>query len=179
MYFRKGMLFFLLTLLLGFSSGCGKMLSEKEAIFQTKEASEEAFKHSDVKPNFNGQALSLYLPTSMEIKEQTNNNMILTGGDNQTYILFFNLMENQTSRLNYKVASSKENNLLLESYRDDSRFSYVRVLPVNDSNEYELQVSVGGVKITTYAEKGELASDSEKMMDIVNSVQYSGSLVRE
>ncbi|UOQ94168.1 hypothetical protein MUO14_04150 [Halobacillus shinanisalinarum] len=156
------------------------MLSEKQAISQTKEASEQAFKHSDVEPNFDGQALSVYLPASMGVKEQTNSNMILTESDNQTYILFFNSMEKQSSRLNYKVASSKkENHLLLESYRDGNRFSYVRVLPLNNTNEYELQVSVGGVKITTYAEKGELASDSEKMMDIVNSVQYSSKIVRE
>ncbi|WP_079530556.1 hypothetical protein [Halobacillus hunanensis] len=176
MYLMKGMLFIVMAMLLG---GCSFMLSEKEAISQTKEASLKAFEQENMKPNYDGQALSMYLPDSMEVKQQANNNIVIKEGSDQTYILFYNAMETQASRLNYKTASTIDENLLLQSYKDKDRFSYVRVLPLNEKEEYELQVSVGGVKITTYTEKGQLASDSEKMMKIANSVQYSGNLVRE
>ncbi|MFD2926262.1 hypothetical protein [Halobacillus naozhouensis] len=176
MYLIKGILFIVLAMLLG---GCNFMLSEKEAISQTKEASLKAFEQESMEPNYDGQALSMYLPGSMEVKQQANNNIVMTEGNEQTYILFYNSMESQASRLNYKAASTIDKSLLFQSYKDEDRFSYVRVLPLNKEEEYELQVSVGGVKITTYTEKGELVSDSEKMMEIANSVQYSGSLVRE
>ncbi|MFD1019084.1 hypothetical protein [Thalassobacillus hwangdonensis] len=153
-------------------SGCGMFMSEDDALKKTKEVSETAFSEEDVKSNTDALGFTLYLPDSMEISDESKSNLIIAEGD-QTFILFYNSMEERTSKLNYESASKVEDNILLEAFEDDDRFGYVRILPINEQDKYELQVGVGGVKITTYTEKSDLPDDAEKMMKIANSIAYT------
>lgn len=161
----------LLTILAFVLGGCSFFMSEEDAISQTQEVAKTTFEKNETETNHEAGSFSLYLPDSMKISEESNSNLILNEGE-QTFILFYNPKEERKSKLNYQAASEKDEHLLLESFEDKGRFGYVRVLPINEEEKYELQVGVGGVKVTTYAEKDSLKNDAEKMMKIANSIAY-------
>jgi hypothetical protein len=142
--------------------------SEEQAIQDAKQAAETAFNNNDVEPNKELNQYSLYLPSGLEITENEKSNLILNDGD-QTFILFNNSLEDATSKLNFKAASAAKKADLIESFEDKNRFGYIRVLKI-DKDSYELQVGVGGVKITTYTTRGKMDNDAEMMMNIVNSI---------
>lgn len=152
-----------------FLAGCS-MKSEEEGLKAAQEAAKSTFNNNEVETNKNLDKFSLYLPSHFEIKEKSKSNLILQNA-NQTYILFYNMLEESTSKLNYQAAQSDENSLLLESFEDKKRFGYIRILSMKDEG-YELQVGVGGVKISTYTTTGKMAGDAEDMMNIANSIAY-------
>lgn len=161
----------ILTMLVFVLGACSFVMSEEDVISQTHEVAKMKFEKNETETNHKAGSFSLYLPDSMEVSEETNSNLILKE-DEQTFILFYNPKEERKSKLNYQAASEKHNHLLLESFEDEGRFGYVRVLPKSEEEKYELQVGVGGVKVTTYAEKDSLKNDAEKMMKIANSIAY-------
>ncbi|MBM7554924.1 hypothetical protein [Thalassobacillus pellis] len=150
-------------------AGCSYFKSEQDVIAEALKTTEKTFEMRETKPNHETTAFSLYLPNTMDITEESKNNVILTEGE-QTYVLFHNSMEEKTSDLNFLAASQAEKALLLESFIHNDRLGYIRVLPMEKDNSYELQVGVGGTKITTYTSKDHLVSDAEKMMKIANSL---------
>ncbi|MFC4403618.1 hypothetical protein [Gracilibacillus xinjiangensis] len=113
---------------------------------------------------------SLYLPEGYEIEEETSNNLLLKQED-QTYILFYNSFENETSQLNYEAIQDSDNQLKLEAFEDDNRFAYISIIE-HDGHSYQLQIGVGGVKITTISDMDNLVHDAEQMMKMANSVAY-------
>ncbi|WP_028783494.1 hypothetical protein [Thalassobacillus devorans] len=160
-----------LTILVFVLGGCSFFMSEEDAISKTYEVAKSTFEKNETKTNHKTDSFSLYIPDSMKISEESKSNLILNEGE-QTFILFYNPKEERKSKLNYQAASEKDNHLLLKSFEDEGRFGYIRVMPVNEEEKYELQVGVGGVKVTTYAEKASLMDDAEKMMKIANSIAY-------
>ncbi len=152
--------------------------SEKEIVQQTWKSAEQAFEDQTPTSNIKTGTISMYLPSAVKVEEQDANNIILSKGDKQTFIVFYNSMEDESSQLNYHSAGQKENRLLLKSFKDEDRFGYVRVLPVNKQNKYELQVGQGGVKITTYSKKSELEDNAALMMNITRSIHFKKSSSR-
>ncbi|MFC4556733.1 hypothetical protein ACFO3D_00745 [Virgibacillus kekensis] len=153
-------------------SGCS-MQSEEEAIKSAKEAADKVFSSKqEIKTNYTLDSFSMYLPNGLEVKEADASNAILEDGD-QTFIVFFNSLENTLSKISYKAAAAKKDEaLLLDTFKDKEKFGYIRILPHNEDNKYELQIGVGGVKITTYTSKGELDNDSEDIMKIAHSIAF-------
>ena len=149
-------------------SSCG-VKSEAEVVKDAKETTENIFHMEEViEPNQTLKFLSLYLPERLDVTDEDESNIILKDGG-QTYILFNNNLENKKSELNYQSAQHPDA-LLLESFQDADRFGYIRIMPQQDEN-YEMQVGIGGIKITTYTSKGKLNSDAEDLMKIVLSAQ--------
>ncbi|MDC3415079.1 hypothetical protein NC797_16370 [Aquibacillus sp. 3ASR75-11] len=142
--------------------------SEDETLKDVKKVTETEFSSTGVEPNTELEQFSIYIPNNLEIVEKGKSNLILEEGD-QSYVVFNNVFEDRASELNYKTASVAENPNLLESFTDDGRFGYVRIIKT-DEEEYELQVGIGGIKITTYSPLGSLESDAEMMMKIANSI---------
>ncbi|MFG6121204.1 MULTISPECIES: hypothetical protein [Thalassobacillus] len=168
---KKKVIGFTLAFLTLMLTGCSMFLSEEDAIADTRETAETSFNQNEMETNHEADSFSLYLPESMKVSEESQSNLILKEGE-QTFILFYNPKEERTSKLNYEAASEKDEHLLLESFEDEDRFGYVRVLPANEEEEYELQVGVGGVKVTTFSKKESIKKDTEKMMKIANSIAY-------
>lgn len=153
-------------------SGCS-LQSEEEAIKAAKKAAEAVFNSNEkVETNHELDTFSVYLPASMEVKKEDKSNVILKD-DDQKYIVFYNQLEGPKSKLNYKAASKSEKSLLLKSFKDNNKFGYIRILSNKEDENYELQVGVGGVKITTHSSKSELKSDSEMLMEIARSIAIS------
>ncbi|WP_117170641.1 hypothetical protein [Paraliobacillus sediminis] len=158
----------LLIISLFFLSACAP--SEDEALELTETAAKTVFEDNTTEPNNTLDSFSLYLPSGYEIIEESQSNLLLESGD-QTFILFYNALEDTTSELNYQAAEANGNNLLLQSFEDEGRFAFVKVSESGD--EYELQVGVGGVKITTQTSIRQLEDYTIEMMQIATSLAYT------
>ncbi|GGF05852.1 hypothetical protein GCM10010954_00210 [Halobacillus andaensis] len=159
--------------------GCSIGVSEEEAIDDTKVEVEEAFKEVNGTTNYEDSTISMYLPASMKIEENEMNNIVIKEGEDKTYLLFINSRESEMSRFHYNEALPSNDRLLMESFEDGEKFGYVRVLPMNEEQKYELQVGAGGTKITTYTSKKNLAADAHQMMKMAGSVKYSSSYAKD
>ncbi|WP_156291530.1 hypothetical protein [Oceanobacillus salinisoli] len=158
MTLKTWFIFFIATIALG---GCNTP-TEEEAVMQAREEAIMVFEEdTPIESNTELDDTALYISNKMEVQNADKNNLILEDG-NQTYILFNNPIEDQFSELNYHAAETNQA-LILESFQDNEKFGYIRVLP-DEEEGYELQVGVGGVKITTYTSKENLSDDAEEMM---------------
>ncbi|MDL4839387.1 hypothetical protein [Aquibacillus rhizosphaerae] len=159
-----------LTILIILISGCSQ--SEEEALKEARTIAESTFNSNSVEVNQDLEHFSLYLPNNFEIIEETQSNLILEKSD-QTYILFYNALEETTSELNYQAAESAGHFTLLESFENSDRFGYIGVVSSEEEDTYELQIGVGGVKITTYTSVNDMEEDAEAMMQMANSIAYT------
>lgn len=173
MKYRKYKLTAVLFILTVVLFGCS-FQSEEEAVNQAKESAKVVFNsNKSIESNHKVDEFSLYLPERMQVKEADKSNVILKDGD-QTFIVFYNSLEDASSRLGYKAAKT-ESSLLLESFKDDEKFGYIRVRSHNEEENYELQVGVGGVKVTTYTSKEQLDKDSKALMKVARSISTSST----
>lgn len=148
-------------------SGCS-LKSEENAIMDAKETAKQAFEdQTPIEANDEVNEQPLYLPANLEVQSGDETNLILEDGD-QTFIVFHNINEDNKSELNYHAAQMKEA-LALESFDDEEKFGYIRIL-ADEGEGYELQVGVGGVKITAYTTKGKLHQDALEMMKMAKFI---------
>lgn len=142
--------------------------SEEEVIQEANQIAERTFTSTQtITPISELDHFSLYIPKHLEVEEVDESNIILSDTE-QTYIVFHNKFENSTSELNYHLAEN-DNALLLESFQDEDKFGYISILS-EDEDKYEIQVGVGGVKITTYTDKKSMVNHAEELMKIALSI---------
>lgn len=156
-----------LLLLVFVVSSCSAK-SIEETLNDAKIAAETVFKNEQLtKTNYDLDDISFYLPKKLVVKEKVESNIILEDGK-QTYIVFYNEHEKPTSKLYYKTTENDEA-LSYKSFKDDSKFGYLQILP-DEGKGFEMQVGIGGVKITTYTKKRKMEKDAEELMKIVKSI---------
>lgn len=164
-YMISGILVLFIIIISAFSYKSDEMIFEEagqtvQEIFYSQEVPED---------NYKGEHFSFYLPDYMEVEEVDPYNAILYHG-NQTLIVFYNSFENSQSKVNYENAKTSEA-ILLESFSTDDMFGYIRLLAnTPDKDKVELQVGVGGVKVTTITEKGNVIEDAKTSMKIALSM---------
>lgn len=159
----KGMVSLLLLLLVVSCS----MKSEEDSVKEAFVEAEKGFISEDtLNPNQSLKHTSLYLPERFHVESEDVSNIILKDGE-QTYIVFYNNLEPATSKLGAS-SSQNEEALLFDSFKDKDKFGYIRLMPAIDK-KYEMIVGVGGVKITTYTMKQNMAQDAKEMMQISRS----------
>ncbi|WP_042146453.1 hypothetical protein [Paucisalibacillus sp. EB02] len=145
--------------------------SDESIIVQAGETADETFYSEDIpEDNYQGEHFSFFLPETMEVEEVDNFNAILENGD-KTIIIFYNTLEGNLSKLNYEAAKT-DDAILFESFEDDNKFGYIRVLPSETEGENELQIGVGGVKVTVFTTKSEVIKDAEDLMNIALSIVH-------
>ncbi|TCT19913.1 hypothetical protein EDD68_11642 [Melghiribacillus thermohalophilus] len=150
-------------------SGC-LFVSEEQIIDDTERAVKDAFLADPTEATEETDSLSLYVPEKMDMADATEYNLVLQDGD-QTYLLFFNPLEEDASRLLYE--SANKNDVLIDStFQSEEQFGYVVAVPYNDDGQYELIVGLGGKRISTVSEKRNLAEDAGLMMEMVRSISY-------
>ncbi|KAB8138328.1 hypothetical protein F9U64_05410 [Gracilibacillus oryzae] len=142
----------------------------EQVLEEAVDIAEEQFQQEKQSANHNVTNFSLYLPEGFEVEEEKSNNLVITR-ENQTYILFYNSFEDETSNLNYQAVQESGNQLKLESFEDNNRFSYISIIE-EDSHSVQLQIGVGGVKVTTISQMDQLVYDAEQMMKMANSIAY-------
>ncbi|WP_186578340.1 hypothetical protein [Aquibacillus kalidii] len=143
---------------------------EGEVIDQAKEIAEVTFHKDNIKSTRTVDNFSLYLPEELTVDQEENSNLVLSK-EEQIYLLFYNPLESSKSELNFQSAQAAGNYVLLESFTDDQRFGYIMVKTAK-KDAFELQIGVGGVKITTITSKVHLVEDAELMMKMANSIAY-------
>ncbi|WP_284139868.1 MULTISPECIES: hypothetical protein [unclassified Virgibacillus] len=145
--------------------------SEKTIIQDARKIAERTFKNAANEGENSEKAdLPFYLPKGFHVTEQDKNNIILENKE-QTFLIFNNGLESADSELNYTAAARNEDALLIESFQDKEKFGYIRIVP-DEENHYELQVGVGGVKITTFTPKTNLENDARELMKIALSLAF-------
>jgi len=150
------------------------MKSEATILKEVEEVSEAMFEEKEsIKANHQLDSLTLYIPEHLTIDEEDDSNIILSNQD-QIYIIFINHLEKPTSKLNYKAAQNSQA-LLMKSFQDNDSFGYIQVIP-EDDNTYELQIGVGGIKITTLTNKRKVVTDAEDLMKIAISTMNNNDL---
>lgn len=148
--------------------------SEEDVLDATEKIAAETFESkASIKVNQKLDHLSLYLPGNIYVEEETENNIILSDGQ-QTYITFYNKLEEPLSELYFHTAEEQNNEaLLLKSFQDNHKFGYIQVLPERDKT-YELQIGIGGVKITTLTSKDKMITHTKELMKIARSIVENG-----
>ncbi|MFD1038175.1 hypothetical protein ACFQ3N_07085 [Virgibacillus byunsanensis] len=153
-----------------FIVGCSPQ-TEEDVLQDTKEAAMNTFEDEEtIEANHEIDSFSFYLPNDLEVVEEDVFNVILEDGD-QTYIVFYNNLESPLSELHYNSAKN-DKSVLYESFKDGEKFGYIRVVP-GDDEDYEIQIGVGGVKITTYTTLGDLDNEAPELMKIARSIAES------
>lgn len=152
-------------LLGGCFGGQDNVLNEVEKTVKT------IFESPQLEPNHENKYLSYYLPQTLTIDQEIENNIVLADQD-KAYILFYNPNEKMNSKANYET--HKKNNiddLVLSTFSDEDRFGYVQVHQVSEKI-YSLTVGIGGVKMTTEAPLKKLNKSAEYMAELVTSISY-------
>lgn len=144
--------------------------TEESVLEEAINTAENTFRETSPESNSEVENFTLYIPDELDVDERNNNNAVLVSGDGQSYILFINDKENKNSTLNYETVRETGENEWLQSFEDAERFGYIYINPLD--GEYEVQLGVGGVKLTTISGKDSIVDDVAMMMAISNSVEY-------
>ncbi|WP_064092682.1 hypothetical protein [Rossellomorea aquimaris] len=165
---KASMVFFILVLIL---AGCNTTIdTEKE---QTAQVAEETFKNNNDKGKEEAGNIRFYLPFGAEIEKESSNNIIITKSSN-TFILFTNPQEDKDSDLLYKMAINDKESLVKHgTFKGDNRLGYYVIKKLENTEEYELVIGVGGTKVTTQSELEDLADHAEMMMKMATSVKHN------
>lgn len=159
-------LFLSFFIVIGLLAGCSSIENETK---ETIAAVEETFKGKAEETNSKNEDISFYIPSTMKIEEQAENNVIISKGD-QTFILFVNPVEPANSDVMYKSIESKKFSVD-KTFKDKDRFGYVKVYEI-DEKLYLVSVGIGGIKMTTEAKLSEISESAKEMMTVVSSVKY-------
>lgn len=161
-------IFFLILCFIGISMWSVKPV--EEVLSDAVEVAEKQFKDHSGEINTELAHFSIFLPEGFNVEEQSAHNLILTK-EEQTYILFYNELESEASRLNYNAVSDEnKNSKWLESFEDNERFGYIYITELEE--QFEVQLGVGGVKVTTISSQERLLEDVNDMMEMANSLAY-------
>lgn len=167
---KTGIAVIFLLLVFLFSISIWSIQPVEEVLNEAVEEAEEQFYEKPIEPNIQLNHFSLFLPDNFEVEEQSDYNLILDK-DGQTFILFYNALEEKSSRLNFEEAKQRSNHSQrLESFEEQDRFGFVHILENNE--QFEIQLGVGGVKVTTISSTGEMEENVGNMMKIANSLAY-------
>lgn len=144
--------------------------SKDEAISQAKQVAGSMFNEPAQKPTETTKGFSYYLPEGFKVKDEFENNVILTKGS-QEYILFVNPHESLNSDVVFNEIRGEKEEKGIETFNDKDRFGYISISPGEDK-KFELIVGIGGVKTTTMSTTSDLVENAKNMMIIANSVEY-------
>ncbi|MCM3666008.1 hypothetical protein M3204_16445 [Mesobacillus subterraneus] len=145
---------------------CSSSFSEDKV--EAKETVVDTFERTPEKTNNSTEDIDYHLPFGVEVEEESPNNVLLKNGS-RTYILFYNQLEKDDSKVVYEstVKQQKEWDVN-KTFVNNGKFGYMLVKKLKEG-QYQLIIGIGGVKLTT--ETDNIKKDAETMMKIANSVK--------
>lgn len=166
MYRKTVQSFIIISLLI--LAACSK--SEEDISHETLDQVKDIFFQTERILDEKNNSITYYIPKGLEIEEVDEHNIVLEG-KNQAYVIFKNPLESPTSDRLYHLAKIDEA-MLYESFESEDMFAYIRIRPDYDQEPelYELQIGVGGVKVTTNVKLKEIPKEAEKLMKIAKSI---------
>lgn len=151
-------------------AGCGKSFDEQvsEGIITVQ----AAFEQQPIKANTTENNINLYLPEDYVIDPSKEEHNYLIHSSDDQYILFINEEEPENSQLNYDILmkSDDESIIKVEQLQGEKHFGFVAVKQFSEK-EYELIVSIGGIKLSTVTNEKKIDYKLANMIDIVRSVE--------
>ncbi|AYC29881.1 hypothetical protein [Paenisporosarcina cavernae] len=151
-------------------SGCSASIDEQaENGFQdAKDKMESAPKD----PNEKVDDVSFYLPGGFLVQEESDETNIVLKQGQDSYVLFINPNEANDSHLFYDLLQAEKKEVIVaeETFESNGNFGFVAILPSGE-DQYEIMVSIGGVKMTTISDKSDVQTSIGTMMEIVRSVE--------
>ncbi|MEK4627589.1 MAG: hypothetical protein ABS944_13230 [Solibacillus sp.] len=151
-------------------AGCNQTV-EEQALAGMNNA-ETTFSNEPSETNKSIGHIELYIPKGYGIEKGINesNYTIINGSD--SYILFVNPNETEDSQLHYNILKDDPKSKILQdkTFKTDGVFGFSAVVELEDE-QYELVVSVGGIKLTTISADKKIDDKLQIMMQIVQSVQ--------
>lgn len=151
-------------------SGCNQ--SVEEQVSAGLENTKTTFESKPKEPNEMIGQIELFIPKGYGIEKGIDelNYTLVNGKD--SYILFVNLHEPKDSQLHYTILKEDPNIKIVqeEIYKADDMFGFSSVIE-REEKQYELVVSIGGVKLTTLSENKKIDQKLQEMMEIVQSVR--------
>lgn len=166
---RKWIHMIVLVLTMSVLTACGQSVEEQatagmdnaETIFNSKPtATNESIGH-----------IKLYLPKGYSIEKgiDESNYTIVHGKD--SYILFVNPYETEDSQLHYLILKEDLKGEMIQekTFQAEGVFGFSAVIS-QPEEEYQLVVSVGGVKFTTISKDKKIDDKLQEMMQIVRSI---------
>lgn len=165
---RKWMRLLIASLVIILLAGCSSL---EEQTVDGLENAKVAFQDDAEKPNDKVNNMNIFIPSGFSIEEESDEtNIILSKGDD-SFILFINPNELQSSQLYYDLMMADSNLEVLDkkTFEQNGRFGFAAIIE-NSEEKYELITSIGGIKLTTISEQQDIANNLEKMMLIVRSI---------
>lgn len=166
----KRTLCFVLFVLMLLLVGCGP--SEKDVIEQLDEQARIGFNQSPTEPNQELLPFSIYLPEGYKVESDDETNVVFRQTD-QLYLLFHNPFENQQSTTYFEALKDFEDTLFLQAYEGDDYFGYVYLRSLE--SDYELQVGMGGTRITTQTGLDQIEGEVTQLITILTSIVFEDS----
>ncbi|MFJ7827107.1 hypothetical protein [Psychrobacillus sp. NPDC096623] len=165
---RKWMRLLIASLAVILLAGCSTL---EEQTSDGLENAKVAFQEDAEKPNEKVNDINIFLPSGFSIEEESNETNILLSKGNDSYILFINPNELQSSQLYYNLMTSDSNLKVIKekTFEQNGRFGFAAIIE-NSEEKYELITSIGGIKLTTLSEQQDIANNLKKMMLIVRSI---------
>ncbi|GEL77197.1 hypothetical protein [Tenuibacillus multivorans] len=167
---KKGFLALITLISMTILAGC--LQSETQVMDQADNRLKDVFLSEEtIDTNFELTDFEVFKPESLELVEEAENNIIFKE-DDQPFILFINEFEAPNSKWFYNQIESNqdENNLYLSTFESDTEFAYFSVDEL-DGDELQVQLGIGGVKMTTLTTTGSVEQDVEVMIKMVKSIQ--------
>lgn len=165
---RKWMRLLIASLVVILLAGCSSL---EEQTVDGLENAKVAFQDDAEKPNEKVNDMNIFIPSGFSIEEESDEtNIILSKGDD-SFILFINPNELQSSQLYYDLMMADSNLEVLDkkTFEQNGRFGFAAIIE-NSEEKYELITSIGGIKLTTISEQQDIANNLENMMLIVRSI---------
>ncbi|MEK3980866.1 hypothetical protein MKY37_17805 [Psychrobacillus sp. FSL K6-2836] len=165
---RKWMRFLIASLAVILLAGCSSL---EEQSLDGLENAKVVFQDDAEKPNEKVNDMNIFIPSGFSIEEESDTTNIILSKGNDSYILFINPNELQSSQLYYDLMTSDSNLEVLDekTFEQNGRFGFAAIIE-NSKEKYELITSIGGIKLTTISEQQNIANNLEDMMLIVRSI---------
>lgn len=164
----KRMLYIVLIGLSLILTACGP--SETEVITELEQEAKAQFDQQKQEPNQTLTHFSLYLPEGYKIDSNDETNVVIRQTD-QLYLLFHNPFEDKQSRTYYESLEMLEDTTYLQSFEGEDYFGYIYLRPLE--TDYELQVGIGGTKITTQTTLDQVQAEASQLITILTSLDLN------
>ncbi|MEG0472197.1 MAG: hypothetical protein RR588_07655 [Solibacillus sp.] len=167
---RKWVHIFILSIVMLLVSGCNQSVEEQATA--GLENAKATFESKPNEPNKMIGQIELYVPKGYSVEKGIDElNYTLVNGQD-SYILFVNPNEPGDSQLHYSILKEDPHTEIMQEqvFKSDGIFGFSAVIHREES-QYELVVSIGGIKLTTLSKSKQIDQKLQEMMEIVQSVR--------
>ncbi|MET3697236.1 hypothetical protein SAMN05877753_105137 [Bacillus oleivorans] len=166
----KGKVLLIILTMISLLTACS--VSSEDMKSHATNVIDEALTEQVKEPNETTGNGKLYLPFLMSVTDVSPSNIILEKGS-QTYILFYNQIEEPNSKELYNsLINSSESILFHHSIEKEGEFAYLAVEEL-EKDQVILTVGIGGKKMTTETTTKNVPTDIGIMIEIIRSFEPS------